>query len=237
MTMRTVTLCVGLVACLALIAVGVPDAVRFLHPGSGNTSSDRGAGVASRRSTVFGAPNTSENTSKLSSSAETPCRRLDLRCRDIKLRLGQRSQQHRRRHHQSQRRHHHKEEDALLQSRYRSAVPFIYGAVGGIELSGLTFGFINEDSIDGASAIFPDSTTFPSEALVGVPSGGIGALSKDAQTLSGGSITDTSKLTVNADSALQLFSTPNWSFIAKFGGEFAPEPQLYAGSGTIRYTW
>jgi uncharacterized protein with beta-barrel porin domain len=44
------------------------------------------------------------------------------------------------------------------------------------------------------------------------------------------------------DSALtsagaQLFFTPNWSFLAKFDGEFAHGYQLYAGSGTLRYTW
>ena len=44
------------------------------------------------------------------------------------------------------------------------------------------------------------------------------------------------------DSALtsvgaQLFFTPNWSFLAKFDGGFADGYQLYAGSGTLRYTW
>jgi uncharacterized protein with beta-barrel porin domain len=44
------------------------------------------------------------------------------------------------------------------------------------------------------------------------------------------------------DSALtsagaQLFFTPNWSFLAKFDGEFASGSQTYAGSGTLRYSW
>jgi autotransporter-associated beta strand protein len=44
------------------------------------------------------------------------------------------------------------------------------------------------------------------------------------------------------DSALtsagaQLFFSPNWSLLAKFDGEFASGSQLYAGSGTLRYTW
>jgi hypothetical protein len=34
-----------------------------------------------------------------------------------------------------------------------------------------------------------------------------------------------------------LFFTPNWSLLAKFDGEFADGYQLYAGSGTLRYTW
>jgi uncharacterized protein with beta-barrel porin domain len=37
--------------------------------------------------------------------------------------------------------------------------------------------------------------------------------------------------------AAQLFFAPNWSFIAKFDGEFASGSQIYAGSGTLRYTW
>jgi uncharacterized protein with beta-barrel porin domain len=44
------------------------------------------------------------------------------------------------------------------------------------------------------------------------------------------------------DSALtsagaQLFFTPNWSFLAKFDGEFASGSQTYGGTGTLRYTW
>lgn len=44
------------------------------------------------------------------------------------------------------------------------------------------------------------------------------------------------------DSALtslgaQLFVTPHWSLLAKFDGEFASTSQIYAGSGTLRYTW
>jgi len=34
-----------------------------------------------------------------------------------------------------------------------------------------------------------------------------------------------------------MFFTPNWSFLAKFDGEFASGSQLYAGSGALRYTW
>jgi outer membrane autotransporter protein len=37
--------------------------------------------------------------------------------------------------------------------------------------------------------------------------------------------------------AAELFFTPNWSFLAKFDGEFASGSQTYAGSGTLRYTW
>lgn len=44
------------------------------------------------------------------------------------------------------------------------------------------------------------------------------------------------------DSALtgasaQLFFAPNWSLLVRFDGEFASGAQVYAGSGTLRYTW
>jgi outer membrane autotransporter protein len=34
-----------------------------------------------------------------------------------------------------------------------------------------------------------------------------------------------------------LHITPNWSFAAKFDGEFASGSQIYGGTGTLRYTW
>jgi uncharacterized protein with beta-barrel porin domain len=40
-----------------------------------------------------------------------------------------------------------------------------------------------------------------------------------------------------ASAGAQLWFTPNWSFIAKFDGEFAASAQTYAGSGTLRYSW
>jgi T5SS/PEP-CTERM-associated repeat protein/autotransporter-associated beta strand protein len=44
------------------------------------------------------------------------------------------------------------------------------------------------------------------------------------------------------DSALvsasaQLFFRPNWSVLVKFDGDFASTSQVYAGTGTLRYTW
>jgi uncharacterized protein with beta-barrel porin domain len=35
----------------------------------------------------------------------------------------------------------------------------------------------------------------------------------------------------------QLYLAPQWTFIAKFDGEFAGGSQTYAGSGTLRHTW
>jgi uncharacterized protein with beta-barrel porin domain len=53
-------------------------------------------------------------------------------------------------------------------------------------------------------------------------------------TVNGAQIPHDSALT---SAGAQLFFTPNWSFLAKFDGEFAGGYQLYAGSGTLRYTW
>lgn len=52
----------------------------------------------------------------------------------------------------------------------------------------------------------------------------------------------TDRAPIPHDSALtsagaQLFLSPNWSLLAKFDGEFANGSQLYAGTGTLRYSW
>lgn len=53
-------------------------------------------------------------------------------------------------------------------------------------------------------------------------------------TVNGAPIPHDSALT---SASAQLLFTPNWSFLAEFHGEFAKGYQLYAGSGTLRYTW
>jgi uncharacterized protein with beta-barrel porin domain len=40
-----------------------------------------------------------------------------------------------------------------------------------------------------------------------------------------------------ASAAAQWLFAPNWSIEAKFDGEFASTAQIYAGSGTLRYSW
>jgi uncharacterized protein with beta-barrel porin domain len=67
------------------------------------------------------------------------------------------------------------------------------------------------------------------------------ALNASFESLPGSSFT-VNGAPIPHDSALtsagaQLFFTPNWSFLAKFDGEFADGYQLYAGTGTLRYTW
>jgi outer membrane autotransporter protein len=55
-----------------------------------------------------------------------------------------------------------------------------------------------------------------------------------AFTVNGAPIPSNSAL---ASAGAQLFFTPDWSLLAKFDGEFAQGSQIYAGSGTLRYTW
>jgi uncharacterized protein with beta-barrel porin domain len=53
-------------------------------------------------------------------------------------------------------------------------------------------------------------------------------------TVNGAPIPHDSALT---SAGAELFFTPNWSFLAKFDGEFASGSQIYAGTGTLRCTW
>jgi uncharacterized protein with beta-barrel porin domain len=67
------------------------------------------------------------------------------------------------------------------------------------------------------------------------------ALNASFETLPGSSFT-VNGAPIPHDSALtsagaQLFFTPNWSLTGKFDGEFASGYALYAGTGTLRYTW
>jgi autotransporter-associated beta strand protein len=53
-------------------------------------------------------------------------------------------------------------------------------------------------------------------------------------TVDGASIPHNSALT---SAGAQSFFTPSWSLTGEFDGEFASGSQLYAGTGTLRYTW
>jgi uncharacterized protein with beta-barrel porin domain len=60
------------------------------------------------------------------------------------------------------------------------------------------------------------------------------ALPGSSFTVNGAPIPHDSALT---SAGAQLFFTPDWSFLVKFDGAFAPGSQTYAGSGTLHYTW
>ena len=60
------------------------------------------------------------------------------------------------------------------------------------------------------------------------------ALPGSAFTVNGAAVPKNSAL---ASVGGQLYFTPQWSFEAKFDGEFASTAQTYSGSGTLRYSW
>ncbi len=53
-------------------------------------------------------------------------------------------------------------------------------------------------------------------------------------TVNGAALPQNSALTT---AAAELHINANWTAIAKFDGEFAPNAQTYAGTGTLRYSW
>lgn len=60
------------------------------------------------------------------------------------------------------------------------------------------------------------------------------ALPGTAFTVNGAAVPKNSALTT---AAAQLYLTANWSFEAKFDGQFASSAQTYAGTGTLKYSW
>lgn len=60
------------------------------------------------------------------------------------------------------------------------------------------------------------------------------ALPGTAFTVNGAAVPQNSALVSGGG---QLFFSPNWSLEAKFDGELASAAQIYAGTGTLRYTW
>jgi uncharacterized protein with beta-barrel porin domain len=60
------------------------------------------------------------------------------------------------------------------------------------------------------------------------------ALPGSAFTVNGAALPVNSALTT---ASAELRFSPQWSFVAKFDGEFASTAQTYAGTGTLRYRW
>jgi hypothetical protein len=171
-------------------------------------------------------------------------------------------------HHSEWRKRHHPLQYLLVQRRHVAAPVFADGAAEQVDLSGLSSGDASAAMTGQTSSIFPDATTSPDVTEDGASGGSFDNAGGGTLTLSGGSIPDTSRVTVDAGGSLQLFSTsdwsfdakfddefasdtnkaeaggtfqlfsaPSWSFTAKLDGEFAPQPQLFAGSGTLNHTW
>lgn len=127
--------------------------------------------------------------------------------------------------------------EAFFQYQYADAAGFIDAMPGRLDLSGIAADGAGAGSING-NGILLDSMTFAG-VMQDVLFNEIGrvSLDKDALALSGGSAGETSRVSMSGDGALQLSLAPNWSFVAKFDGELAPQPQVYAGSGTLQYRW
>ncbi len=137
------------------------------------------------------------------------------------------------------RRHRHHMLDSFVQYQRWLARLYIGGAKNGVALSTLASGNLDADLIEG-----PNGTLIGKQAFAVMPGSfasavGAGPAKHEASALelSGGSIADTSKVAVDANGGVELHFTPNWSFTAKLDGEIRPQPQLYAGSGTLNYSW
>jgi hypothetical protein len=264
--MQTAALRAGLVVCLGLLAVATLGARWRCN---GNFASLGGNGSAHTRlmhAITF-------NTSKMITphlSTDAFCRGREVQYGKIGLESLRRlyAQVQRRGHHHKRRWRRHRAPYPFLQHRYWTALS-LDGEAGIVDLSRLASDNVNAGLVEWTSSIFPDSSTSSSSIQGGgwgdspVPKVATGAL-----TLSGGSIANTNKVSVDAGGMLQvvsapawsfnaqldgqfapdttkasaggtfkLFSSPNWSFIASLNGEFSPQPQLYAGSGTLQYTW
>ena len=234
----TAALRAGLSAWLLMLAVAVPGAAWHVGADFANGPGHRRTGTLSTLATC----------SRSTVSAMTPIpvdglfRRRDVQYRNVELQLLQRGYarlRHGQRHIKIVRRHRHHPLDSFVQYQRWLARLYIVGAKNGVTPSTLASGNLNADLVED-----PNGTLLEKEIFPMMPDGfawaaGATAAKREASALelSGGSIADTRKVTVDADGGVELHFTPNWSFTAKLDGEIRPQPQLYAGSGTLNYSW
>jgi hypothetical protein len=129
--------------------------------------------------------------------------------------------------------------DSFVQYQRWLAALSINDRENSIALSAITSNDLNTSLIVEPNDIALGATASPmmDEPFIRAATGLPATDEKSALELSGGSIADTGKVTLDADAGLELPLTPSWSFTAKFDGEVRPQPQLYAGSGTLHHTW
>jgi hypothetical protein len=230
---RAAVLRAGLVACLLILCAAAPGAASHLGADSiGRAGTPPKHAICSRLTIPVAA----------SMSADVLFRRRDLQYRELELQLLERryAQLRHRLRHAEVRRRHHRVLDSLLQYQRWLATLHVGGAANGADPATLAPSDLNNDLFGGLEATLSAEATFPLVATGNFASAASGVPSKaemGALALSGGSIAETSKVTVNADGGVELYFTPSWSFTAKFDGEIKPQPQLYAGSGTLSYAW
>jgi hypothetical protein len=239
--MRIAQLCAGLFLGLTLIAVTTPHLKGLRNP-SFRVNHSRGSSqnLMPMASDSFGG----SKVITRSLLAHFSFRRLDRQCRVAEPRFRRVRYSHAKRHrhcHEWSPRYHVELPYLFIPPQYWGEAGLTNGAADGIDLSGLGSADTSIRPIDGSSSVFGGSKIFFGGMADEVSSAGIAGWltdeKSDSLALSGGSISGPSRVMVNADGTLQLSFAPNWSFIAKADGAFAPEPQIDAGSGTVQYTW
>jgi hypothetical protein len=236
--MRIFSLCAGLFVCLTLILVTAPRANWLFYFGNNDREwSKRIAPTA----IVFAAVS---KASAPPASADTPHRLLDDHCQGIKAQLQRHLHLHVRLSghcHRWPPHHHLKVSYLFLQSKYWGSMYLNSGAPGDFDLSGVGSASSSIGSSNEGRGVVPGSKISFGVAANGESNSFVGGWftgEKNANVaLSGGSISDSGRVTENADGSLQLPLTPNWSLTAKLDGGLGPEPQIYAGSGTLQYKW
>lgn len=179
------------------------------------------------------------NTITGSLSADALFGRRDVQYRKLERELLQRryAELRRHRHRSKWRQRHQVLEYLLVQQRYWSAAVSGDGTAQSIDLSELASDDVDAATTEGTSSIV-DSSTSSETMQEGNSSGDSDSSSTkvgtDTLTLSGGSIPDTDKVTVDAGGTLQVFSAPTWSLNAKIGGEFAPDASKAEAGGTLQ---
>lgn len=234
-SLRTVALGAGLLTGLALIAASARPGVWLPPPDSVATQANWSGLAAVPPAGVWTALNVTRRRAPESADALNRRQEHFENSRELRLRRERYVQLLRRTRRLESTRRPGQQSDPLLQYEDWDTMRFIDGMAASFNPSDLDSANL-ADAITGPVGIFGDPATF-SDAIHGAAGNGIPLLGKDVVALSGGSTTETSRVSLNAGSTLHMLVAPNWSFIAKFDGEFTPQPQLYGGSGTLQYTW
>lgn len=229
---RTAALRAGLTVCLAGLAGAAPQAVWCLNAVT-SARIHRGAGTASAHAT----PARAATALMLPLSADALYRRQELQYRKVEFDIL------RKRYAELQRRGHRRRRHRVglhllypfVQQQYWAATLAVESAAVNIDLSGLPSDDGSAAATETTSDIFPDPAT-PSALQQNGSSnsgddGSTAGTDTGTLTLSGGSIHDTDKMTVDAGGTLPLFTSPDWSFNAKFDDAFTPNENKVGAGG------
>lgn len=225
----------GVAASLGILVVATLSAAAWcLGTGFGSSRSLR---IVPIHFTPFSRPNATP-----SPSTDILYRQKDIKYRAVAVRLLELryAQSERSEYRLSRRRRRHHLAGPLFQLKHLAAALSIDGAVDCVNLSRLAPGDIAGSLGEWTNGIFLGTTAPAAIAGDSVPAAGwslIGGDETGALALSGGAIADISKVAVNANGNVQFSVAPDWSFITKLDGEFAPAPQIYAATAALNHTW